>query len=80
MIADEGAFEWRCIRCSSFEADRESWWLDGYQAGRASVQASPIDEVRLRELLQLCHPDKHGGSALAQRITAWLLELREVAK
>lgn len=77
---DSDAFEWRCTRCASLEADRESWWLDGYQSGRASVQASPLDDAHLRELLQLCHPDKHRGSALAVRVTSWLNSLREVAK
>jgi hypothetical protein len=27
-------------------------------------------------LIKLCHPDKHGGDAEANRITAWLLKLR----
>jgi hypothetical protein len=31
----------------------------------------------LRALLQLCHPDKHGGSALSNEVTAWLLRVRE---
>ncbi len=35
-----------------------------------------IDPVRLRQLLQLCHPDKHGGSVLANTVTQWLNDLR----
>ena len=29
----------------------------------------------IRELLQLCHPDKHNGSKTAEKITAWLLKI-----
>lgn len=36
----------------------------------------PLDKAHLRELLQLCHPDKHNGSDLAVRVTAWLLDLK----
>lgn len=31
----------------------------------------------LKELVQLCHPDKHGGKESAQRLTAKLNALRE---
>jgi len=42
-----------------------------------AAQASPaLDKTRLRELLQLAHPDKHAGSPLAVRITQWLNEQR----
>lgn len=55
----------------------------GYEAGRRAVEAfaapepPPIDKTRLRELIQLAHPDKHGNSELAQRVTQWLLDLRK---
>lgn len=29
-----------------------------------------------RRLIQLCHPDKHGGSTAATEVTRWLLEVR----
>jgi hypothetical protein len=32
--------------------------------------------VMLRRLIQLCHPDKHGGSAIATEATSWLLKQR----
>jgi len=41
---------------------------------------APLDKARIRQLLQLVHPDKHAGSALAGEITAWLLSLRKDAK
>jgi hypothetical protein len=34
-----------------------------------------LDKVRVRQLLQLCHPDKHRGSPLATDVTRWLLGL-----
>ncbi|MBK6278762.1 MAG: hypothetical protein IPF57_11805 [Gammaproteobacteria bacterium] len=58
----EGAM---CRRC--YEA--------GVAAGR-SITATVLDKVRLRELIQLAHPDKHAGSALAVRVTAWLNDQR----
>lgn len=32
-----------------------------------------VDAAHWRQLLQLVHPDKHGGSKMANEITAWLL-------
>lgn len=61
----------------------QEWYRRGVAAGEASAIARaeaappPIDKARVRELLQLVHPDKHGGSELAQRVTQWLLDLRK---
>ena len=67
---DEG-WKVRCLPC----------WARLKQASAAPRRAAdPIrDEVRdrLRELLMLCHPDKHGGSPLSTRTTQWLLSLRD---
>jgi hypothetical protein len=35
-----------------------------------------LDSKRFRQLIQLCHPDKHQGSVTAKEITQWLLEHR----
>ena len=32
---------------------------------------------RVMQLIRLTHPDRHGGSALSNEVTKWLLELRE---
>lgn len=41
--------------------------------------ALPEDfKAHLPRLLQLCHPDRHGGSAAANMATAWLLEQRKL--
>jgi len=37
-----------------------------------------ITRSRLRQLIQLCHPDKHNNSAASVDTTQWLLELRKV--
>lgn len=36
-----------------------------------------LSKDMLRKLLQLCHPDKHGGSALATAVTQELLKMKE---
>lgn len=46
--------------------------------GSRSVSGVPFD--KLDALLMLAHPDKHGGSPLANEVTRWLLELRAAAK
>lgn len=45
---------------------------------RAARAATPdgLDARRIRQLLQLAHPDKHANSSLSQEITRWLLEIR----
>lgn len=64
------------------ERELEAWYRRGYEAGHAAAIAlgegppPPFDKTRLRELLQLCHPDKHAGSALAAKVTQWLNEIK----
>jgi len=31
-----------------------------------------LTERQIRQLLQLCHPDRHDGSALSQQVFDWL--------
>lgn len=38
---------------------------------------STLTGPRLKALIRLCHPDKHGNSELATEVTKWLLDLRE---
>lgn len=51
---------------------------------RAEVQLAPpapsIPADMLRRLIQLCHPDRHGGSEAATLATRWLLEQREATR
>jgi hypothetical protein len=37
-------------------------------------------QSQILRLIQLCHPDKHSGSAAANEVTQWLLKLRKTAK
>lgn len=42
-----------------------------------TLDGALITRERLRQLLQLCHPDKHGNSQTSQDVTCWLLEVRK---
>ena len=74
-----------CWRASNGKSSRHesatcaSCYELGKQAG-TTIVAPTLDKARIRELLQLAHPDKHGGSALAARVTNWLLEQRSAAR
>ena len=90
--ADE-AWKRRCLSCwkasKAGEKPEAGEFLRGYRAGYEAGQASAsagsgpeptaLDKARVRQLLQLCHPDKHGGSDLAQRVTQWLNEIKRGA-
>lgn len=54
---------------------RESF-RDAFRGGNDSGVVG-LDKMMLRKLLQLCHPDKHGGSALATSVTAELLKMKD---
>jgi hypothetical protein len=59
----------RCISCwRAHKGFTERYAVTGAQAELPQ---------RLRALTQLCHPDRHGNSALANAVTAWLLRVRE---
>ena len=42
--------------------------------------APSIPPTMLRRLIQLCHPDRHGGSEASTLATRWLLEQREATR
>lgn len=44
--------------------------------GSKCGESSQFSSGEIRNLIKLCHPDKHGGSVLAKDITAKLLGLR----
>lgn len=88
MFEREADEEWKrlCLDCWRTQKADQRRTRHGvgcarcYALGKAegAAQASPaLDKTRLRELLQLAHPDRHDGSALAQRVTRWLIEQRE---
>jgi len=77
---------WKASKATARPTDLDDeylqWFQRGFDAGRQFAEADvrrepiPFDQNRLRQLLQLCHPDKHGGSDLAQRVTQWLNEVK----
>ncbi len=46
------------------------------RAASGSLLRVAFPPERMRQLLHLCHPDKHSGSKTANEITQWLLEMR----
>lgn len=44
---------------------------------RSPQPNSAIPKDMLPKLIQLCHPDRHGNSALSTEVTRWLLEQRK---
>jgi len=47
---------------------------EDYLAGRDTPAALTSDQIR--DLIHLCHPDKHNGSERSTKLTKWLLDLR----
>lgn len=45
--------------------------------GAPAVDPLRIDAERLRQLRQLCHPDKHAGSELSRKAWDWLETVRK---
>ena len=48
----------------------------GQQFLEGNISQPQFTEEELKKLLQLCHPDKHGGKQMAVDMTAKLLQLR----
>lgn len=43
----------------------------------ATIHRVDVDEARLRQLIRLCHPDKHNESAMATEVSQWLQEIKK---
>lgn len=74
---------WKATKATAKPTDHAEecfrWYQRGLEEGRQAAQPPQqiqFDRDRLRQLLQLCHPDKHGGSDLAQRVTQWLNQIK----
>jgi len=64
----------RCLSCWRRSKDTSTF----HHAPAAKVSGVDAELAEhLRGLLQLCHPDKHAGSELAQTTTQWLLKVRK---
>ena len=44
--------------------------------GKAAEDPSAFTIRRIRQLMQLCHPDKHNGSPLSSEVFMWLQECK----
>lgn len=67
----------------AYEAGRRRGYEDGYAAGARETRApssngGPLDPALLRELISLCHPDRHPPERFdqANRVTAQLVSMR----
>jgi hypothetical protein len=63
-------------------AYRDQYWMgeiDSLREQFANTPTGPIPPERLRDLIVLCHPDKHGGVQRALATTRWLLSQRRAA-
>lgn len=47
------------------------------QSKDETVVTVTVDLKRVKSLLMLCHPDKHGNSETATEVTRWLIEIKE---
>jgi hypothetical protein len=57
--------------------------IDSLKSAQTTVGAMEklgLDDARLKSMLMLLHPDKHGGSEAANEAAKWLNSLREVLK
>jgi hypothetical protein len=43
--------------------------------GTTIVDPLRLTPEKVRELRQLCHPDRHGGSPLSVRVSQWLTDV-----
>lgn len=79
-----------CVECGApfARAHGDTWKTRCLPCWRRTKAAAapvlaPVSRVEnelcdhIRQLLMLCHPDRHGGSTLATTTTQWLLRVRK---
>ena len=54
--------------------DAEVWKR---RAQKMKQKRTPLTKEQIRDLVILCHPDKHGSTKKATEITQWLLSLKD---
>jgi hypothetical protein len=68
-----------CFRCYQSQKVQEAYQA-GYSAGRGLTERDeipPFTKAQLRRIIQLCHPDKHGGSKASVEVTQILTAMLE---
>lgn len=89
--AYSGEESWRklCKRCYSKKKraeelsgknDYERLWKEALARLNQQSQETIINDDLLKRLIMLCHPDKHGGSLVAEDVTKQLLSIRKSRK
>lgn len=56
--------------------DNAEFWKRKTQSRSPAVPNNPFTREQINRLLQLCHPDKHGGKQSAVEATQMLLKMR----
>lgn len=77
----------RCYHCyMTYNRTRQRRERTSYRPPRPAPSIHIVTEpdadgdwlrANIKQLIQLCHPDLHGGSELSNKITAKLLEIRK---
>ena len=54
--------------------------LQQFQSALGAMETLGLDDARLKSMLRLLHPDKHGGSEAANEAAKWVNNLRDLLK
>lgn len=57
--------------------EQAAYWQERAEKAEEMINEQSIDPYMLRQLIQLCHPDKHGNSENSIKATKYLLSLRK---
>jgi hypothetical protein len=71
FLVDENDSRRHCEPCSDAQRQRPA-----YPAQPSDAEAQ-IPLYRLKQLIALTHPDRHGNSKASNEVTQWLLKLRD---
>lgn len=70
---------WKCkqdeVRELGYSLGYQAGYLKGVEEGKAESPLRLTVE-RWRQLVQLCHPQKHGDSPTSTDVTRWLLSIK----
>mgnify|MGYP000389071931 CR=1 FL=1 len=52
----------------------------GTPVAKPNSRTVEISDFRLKQLLQLCHPDRNNGSAMSAEVFQWLQQIKKESK